>query len=200
MATQTPELTRLMDNARIHVPGALDDTLKLELFNTLDDFLQRSLFWQEEIDYTVSVGRKDYEIVGTEVGQICSLLSNVNSNGASVAATMPNAGTVLLDLEPSEVEEYTAKVAYTVVDPTETDSYPTIPDGLLVLYGVGILAGLIGRMMMQPAKPYSNERMGILNMRKFNGAIATARAAVQHANLFGGQTWRFPSCAVGTQR
>jgi hypothetical protein len=198
--TESREITRLMDNARLHVPGALDAALKLELFNTFDDFLQRSLFWQESIDYMTSVGRTSYELAGTEDGAIVSLVSNVNGSDTPIRATMDTLGAIELAITPAQVEELTATVAYTVVDPVDVDDYPRIPDLLLSKYGAGILAGLIARMMSQPAKPYTNERLAIFNSRKFNAAVATARAAVAHANLHGGQTWRFPSFGPGSQR
>lgn len=200
MATQTPELTRLMENARIHLPGALDATLKLELFNTLDAFLQGSKFWREEIEYTASPGRTSYELVGTEMGAITDLMSNVNSLGTPVRASMDVLGTLVLVTEPSQSEELTATVAYTVVDPVGSDDYPRIPDELLHKYGAGILAGLVGRMMSQPAKPYTNERLAIFNLRTFTGAVAQARASVKHKNIYGGQSWRFPAFARGNQR
>jgi len=200
MATQTPELTRLMSNARVHIPGALDDTLKLELHNTLAEFLLKTKFWREQIEYTVRPGRTAYELAGTESGAIFALVANLNSNGNPVAASMATAGTLDLTNDPGTVEVLTAEVALTVVDPDASDDYPQIPDDLLVMYGEGILAGLVGRMMSQPAKPYTNERMGIFNLRKFNVSVATARAAVAHKNIHGGQAWRFPPFASGHQR
>lgn len=200
MTVQTAELTRLMSNARIYLPGALDDGLKLELFNVLNDFLQQSKFWREDIDYTANSTRTSYELAGTEEGAITELVANVDSNGNSVPATMDILGTLALKTAPSQTQVYTATVAYTVVDPTDANSYPQFPDGLLQKYGEGILAGLLGKMMSQPAKPWTNERMAIFNLRKFAGAVANARAAVRHKNLYGGQTWHFPKFAGGRQR
>jgi hypothetical protein len=200
MATQAPELNRLMDNARVHLPGALDAGLKLELFNTLDEFLQGSKFWQEDIEYTARAGRTSYEVIGTEAGAVIELMANVNSSGRDVSASMPALGTLVLRADPMQTDTFTATVAYTVVDPMGTEDYPVIPEGALIKYGDGIKAGLIARMMLQPAKPYTNQQLAVLNMRKFNGTIAQARADVRHRNVYDGQTWRFPSFARGRQR
>jgi hypothetical protein len=71
---------------------------------------------------------------------------------------------------------------------------------VLQKYGVGIAAGVAGRMMSQPAKPYTNERMGIYNTREFKRTLAEARNEVARQNLQGGQRWRFPAFASGSQR
>jgi hypothetical protein len=200
MVALTAELTRLMNNARIQVPGALDAALQLELFNVLDDFLQRSNFWQEDITYTANPTRTSYELSGTEAGVIVSLLGNVNSAAIGVPASMTVPGTLDLVNAPPRIDIYTATVSYTVVDPVDSNIYPQFPDGLLQKYGVGVLHGVVGRMMAQPSKPYTNERMSIFNTRKFDVAVAQARAAVRHKNINGGQAWRFPSFAGGSRR
>jgi hypothetical protein len=200
MATQTPELTRLMDNARVHLPGALDAALKLELFNVLDQFLQDTKFWQEDIDYVTRSGRTEYVLVGTEQGVITDLLNNVNANGSPVRASMPTLGTLVLGRDPTPSETLTATVAYTVVDPVGSDDYPQIPDELLYKYGRGITDGVVGAMMLQAAKPYTNQQLAVYHTRKFNGAIAQARADVAHRNVQGGQNWRYPAFAHGSQR
>ena len=200
MAHQSPELLRLMDNARVHLPGALDSALKLELFNVLDEFCQRSKYWQEEIEITTTADQTEYQIAGVEDGQIIDLLYVVNENGSTVAASMPLLGTVVLRTEPEGGVVLTIGVAYTAVDPVSTDDYPVIPDELLHKYGKGILHGLVGAMMTHPAKPYSNQQLAVFHTRKFAGAVAQARADVRHKNLYDGQTWRFPGFAAGSQR
>lgn len=195
------EQLRLMSNIRVAVPGALDDAIRLELFNTLDQFLQETNFWQEEIDFTVTSGVMSYVLTPTEPGSIIALLAHTNAELVPVRATMALPGTVDLVNDPLTGEVYTATVSMTVVDPVDADDMPEMPDGLLLKYGAGITSGVIGRMMAQPAKPYTNERMGIYNTRLFRGTIANARSAVLHKNIQGGQTWRFPrTFKSGSQR
>ena len=54
------DLTRLMTNCRVHLPGALDTALQLELFNVLDDFFQSTNIWQEDITFQVTAGDTAY--------------------------------------------------------------------------------------------------------------------------------------------
>lgn len=207
--TLTPELTRLMNNVRTYVPGAIDAALKLELFNTLDEFLRATNFWQEDVDFatelnTAAAGTTpdnlDYEVIGGEPGYIISLLGVVNSADVPVSATMPTLGTVTVTNSPSTVETLTATVSYTVVDPVDNNDYPQMPEGLLQRWGAGIMYGIIGRMQAQPAKPYTNSQLAIFNLRKFDAEVARARTAVLHANTYGAQSWSFPKFAPGRQR
>jgi hypothetical protein len=193
-------ITRLFTNARVHLPGVLDAAMKLELYNVLDDFLQRTNFWQEEIDYVTVAGQQEYTLVPTEDGQAIALLNNVNEQGGGVAATMSGLTVVRLATEPSESgQTLTATVSFTV-NQTDGDDIPVYPDDLLEKYGQTILHGLVGNVMAQPAKPYSNQQLSVFNIRKYNGGVANAYAEVKHQNIHGGQRWRFPSFAGGSQR
>ncbi len=200
MTALTAELTRLMNNVRLHAPGALDDTFKLELFNALNDFCTDSKIWQEDIDFETVADQREYTIVENEAATMITLMSVVNSDDIPVAATMKTPAVISLQTLPSEAHTLTARVALTVVDPVDTNDYPYMPEWLLKKYYATILEGVVGLMMAQPAKPYTNERMAIYHTRKFRSGIAVARAEVRHQNLYGGQTWRFPSFAKGSQK
>lgn len=186
------DVTRMMNNARIHLPGATDDTIRLELFNVLNDFFQQSNIWQERIDFRVHPDVLDYELAPSDVSTISSLLSIETNSGLPVAGSMMVPGELLLVQSPNEAGVYTAVVSLTVNEPTNKEGYPQIPAWILNKYGVEILDGLLGRMMAQPAKPYSNERMAIYHTRKFKGGIAAAKTNTTHKNVYRGQAWRFP--------
>lgn len=195
MATIPLALTRLMENVRIHLPGALDDAIRLELFNTADEFFKYTRSWQEDIVFETGAGETSYEIDPDEDGTIISLLAIENASETPVRGTMAVPGIVILDTEPSQVEELTATVALTVVDPVRTDDYPRLPDWFLTKYYDAVLDGLLSRMMLQPAKPYTNERLALLRGRTWRAKLASAKAEALHKNRQGGQTWRFPSYA-----
>jgi hypothetical protein len=194
--TVSVEQTRLIENALVHVPGALEDMLELELFNTLDEFFKDSRCWLQEISVTTAVDDYDYTLTPTaNTGTIVSLMHVLTAADTPVSATMPSPPVLLLRYAPAQVETLTATVALSVVEPLDADGYPNIPSWLMKKWGDGILSGLIGRMMIHPAKPYTNERMAIYHTRKFRGFIAKARAEARHQNLYGAQTWRFPQFA-----
>lgn len=181
---------RIMRGARIRLPGALDDAIKEELFVVLDEFLQRSSIWQEEITFGVTSAKTEYELVPTG-GTIVQLIHVANSNDSRVTASMPTPSAVQLSTAPN-TDTFTAKVALTVVDPTTREHEPEVPEWILTKYHLTILDGVLGRMMSQPAKPYNNERHAVYHMRRFRNGIADAAAQVKRGNLYGGQSWAFP--------
>ena len=55
-----------------------------------------------------------------------------------------------------------------------------------------LLDGLVGRMMSQPAKPYTNPALGLNHLRKFRNAISFAGTESVRRNVANSQAWRFP--------
>ncbi len=53
---------RIMQTLRTRVPGAADPMLELELFNTIDEFLRRTMAWKEEESLFLSEGNEEYPI------------------------------------------------------------------------------------------------------------------------------------------
>lgn len=185
-------LDRLMDNIRIRLPGAIDGTIKNELFATLDEFFQASNVWTEDVEFDVQAGVTTYNVIPTGVAMINRLMGVVDANQLPVAVTMATPGEIVLVYEPTTVGTYTAQLSLTVADPTTRDGYPISPDWVLDYYANDILDGVLGRMMSQIAKPYTNERMAIYHMRRFSGAVSRAKVMAQHRNVYRGQNWRFP--------
>jgi hypothetical protein len=195
-----PIINRLMDNARVKLPGAIDDALRLELFSVLKEFFQDTNIWEEDIPFDVvptSLSRVtnpeafSYEIVPTE-GTITRLVGVVDSGGYGVHATMATPGHIILTTSPNNAQTYTAKVTKTVSDPVTRQGYPVFPTWALERYFNEILDGLLGAMMGQIAKPYSSPQMAQYHLRKFRTGISRASTEGQHKNIFGAQAWRFP--------
>jgi hypothetical protein len=198
--TEPAALTRLMNNARSELPGVTDMALRLKLFDVINEFLTDSRAWRDTISFTTNVDDTTYEIYSNETATILALIGITDANDAPVKATMPTPGSIVLANAPDAETDCEAEVAITVVDPTDADDYPVMPEWLLERYGRTLLMGLLGGMMTQIAKPWTNERMAVYHTRRFRNGIATARAEVDHAHLQDGQRWRFPSFAPGSQR
>lgn len=186
------DLQRLMDNLRLNLPGALDSTIQNELFAALTDFFQTTNVWTEDIDFAVTAGVQEYTIVSSGVAAINRLMGAVNSDGRPIGALMKVPGDIYLVTAPNQAATYTVQVALTVTDPTTRDGYPDFPAWILNKYSSDIFEGVLGRMMGQPAKPYSNERLAIFHMRRFESSISKAKVEAQHRNVYRGQSWRFP--------
>lgn len=189
-----------MDNVRLAAPGVVDGTIQLEVFNAVTEFLQFTKAWTEDVNFTTAVGVTDYEITPDASATVDSLVAVVNADGKPVGATMSDLGTVELNIEPTASEVLTAIVALSVDNPADREGNPVYPAAVLKKYMGTLIAGVTYRLQLQPTKSYSNQQLGILNMRKFRGGCATARAEIKHQNLYGGQRWRFPGFATGQQR
>lgn len=186
-------INRLMDNVRTHLPGAVDTAIKLELFNVLNDFFQNSHAWTEDVPFGVTPSATQYSIEQESLATISQLMGVVNSAQLPVAGVMPVPGEILLRDAPSQSDTYTATVVLTVADPVSSKTgLPEFPAWVLDNYFTGILDGLLGRMMAQPAKPYSNPQLALVRTRSFKSTTAQAKTDALNKNLNNGQTWRFP--------
>lgn len=198
-----------MNNARIHLPGALDTALQYEIFNVLNDFFQATNIWQETITFGVTAldpaPATIYTLVPTEpVVTINRLLGVVNDNGLPVNGAMATPGQLTLQLSPGDSGTWSATVALTINDPVDATGdnagFPEFPGWVLNKYNTGILSGVVSRMMAQPAKPYSNPALSLINHKTYAKTVRTARGEVLHGNLNNGQNWRFPQAFSTTRR
>ncbi len=188
----TLDVNRLMDNLRVRLPGAVDNALRMEMFNTLNDFFQDTNIWFEDIGFETVVGVKDYDLISTSPSSIVRLISVTDNHDFVVGAYMDTPGELQLRDAPAEVHDYTARVSLTVNDPIDREGYPVFPMWVLNKYQNDIIDGVLGRMMAQPAKPYSNAQLAVLHARKFSSSIAFARQEANRRNIYRGQRWAFP--------
>lgn len=195
-----PELNRLMDNARIKLPGALDSAIKMELFNVFKEFFIHTNIWEEDIPFDVTATTLSrvtapeaytYEVVPTE-GTIIRLLGVRDEQGYGVGATMATPGHIILNRSPNVGGTFTATVVKTVSDPVTRQEYPVFPGWILENYFEEILHGLLGKTMAHIAKPYSSPQMAQYHLRFFQAGMSRASRESQHKNLYGAQSWRFP--------
>jgi hypothetical protein len=191
---------RLIKNARVSLPGSLDDAILLELFNVLDSFFRDTSVWTEAIPFSAFSSDPPgtvYYIEPESVSIIVRLLNVANVDGFQQRAAMWIPGEVTFanpppDHEPAKDYTYTARVALSVVDPVQRDGYPEFPEWVLEKYGTGILHGLLGWMMAQPAKPYTNKDLAVAHLTGFRNTVSHAVTESIRGNLANAQAWRFP--------
>jgi hypothetical protein len=107
-------------------------------------------------------------------------------------ATMPNFGTLQLTEVPGAAATYAVTVVLNVSLPFDKNGFPIVSDWVLQIYSTGILDGLLGRMMMQPNKSYTNVQAATYHLKRFDGVINQARVAALRQNAFGTQAWVYP--------
>ncbi len=197
------DFERLIDNARIRLPGALDGVIKMELFTVLREFTEQSNAWLDRVTFLFPPGAERIELVPNHEADINRLVSVavVGPDGSEEAywtrlpAAMPEPGVVHIPsrfTSTAETQTCLATVALIVADPTGEDGLPTFPRWMADKYFGCLLDGTLYRMMSQPAKPYSSTPGALFHGRRFRKGVAQARNETRHGNAYGGQRWVFP--------
>lgn len=93
MATSLP-IDRLMQTIKTRCPGAAEELIKLEVFNTLDEFFRRTTAWRLNDTITLTEGETDYDI-GVPVNAAIVLVISVTHNGVVVAPAAAQGQTVI---------------------------------------------------------------------------------------------------------
>lgn len=195
----TADMTRLMDHCRVRLPGALDAAIKQEMFAALDQLLQTSHLWFDDISFTANPTTDTYEenpaaytyALPPPVGQIVRLVTVSDEDGGLVAASMPVIPELILAFPPESTTTYIVRVVLTVSD-VDVDGYPIMPDWIIKKYQSRILDGVLGRMMSQIAKPYSSPQMAVTHLRLFNSFVQRAKGEALRENTHATQRWFFP--------
>lgn len=194
------DLDQLMNQLRVKLVGASDAGLKAQLYDVCTEFFRDSLSWYEIIPFTAQPNIVDYSVTPTE-GMIIQLAAVVNGDGSLCSASMFDVGTVHLANAPNESQTLYATVIKTVGLPNTNDMVPMAPDWLLPQWHLEIQSGVLGNMMLQTDKSYSDRAGALYHLKRFRDGIAQARARTLRANTQGTQAWRFPgSFATNTQR
>jgi hypothetical protein len=200
MAIAAPDWERLLDMATAKLPGVSRAMLKSNIFDVFHEFFDLSSAWLEDIAVPIVPDTTTYVLVPSE-GTIIRLAGVRDVNNVPQQALMPTLGTISLVYPSTQAQTFTATVVKNVVLPTERGDIPLAPDWVLPMWGPSILDGVLGRMMGELSKSYSNLPLSNYHLKRFLNAIATARSATLHRNTFGAQNWSFPrQFGRGTQR
>lgn len=187
---------RIVDSAMSRLPGAIEGNIHFVMEDVLKEFFKVSTIWRERIRVNVLADRTDYELESVEYpARIISLLWLENADAITFRASLitPNILRLARALEP---DYYYAWVVLTTTTKPSNLDYPVFPDWVADLYGDVIADGIVGRMMGQPNKPYTNNQHAIMFSRLFRKGSQEARIHADRQNIQGGQRWRFPRFAA----
>lgn len=208
MSLNKQDFERFMNDCRIKLTGASDAGIKQEFFNTCKEFLADSMSWVQHQHLDVIAGEQRYELSPTTgYGQIIRLIGVWDGNRIPVPAELPDFKTLHVHWQvqtttvppppgapPTRSATNPWLVVYNmnVVDPVDRNDVPQVPEFLLRVYSEHIKDGVLGRMMNEQNKSYSNQTIGQYHLRRFRTGIQIARTAADHGNIAGGQRWSFP--------
>lgn len=205
MAIKERDFERLMNQARVKLPGASDEGIKGELFDTINEFLDVTNAWYEWIQVPIVSGQQEYVLYPQHGGMIIRLVSVYDPNKVILPAHLhihEPPGCKLWLVWPQNVN-MTANAMFikNIITPNQKDNIPDAPHWLFPLYDRYILEGLLGAMMATPAKGYNNIQQSVYHLKRFRDGMAVVKTAVARSNLVGGQSWRYPSqFRVNSQR
>jgi len=203
MSARKADLDQLMNAVRVRLPGVSDAGIKVELYSTVKEFFFETSSWVEAITMN-SVEQIDTYNVTPTGGQIIRLAGVTDDHGLPLAALLTGIavqGAVITFRNAfNTVTPFTVYVIKSIALPNDNEDFPFMPDWLLPLWGEGIQNGVLGRMMTQPAKSYTNITQGKYHLNKFLDAMTVANIAMQRSHTLGTQAWQFPTYARGSQR
>ena len=197
------DFDHLMTQAKVKLVGASEGGLKGEFYDVVSEFFNDSSIWTQGIQFTAIPNVLTYPLFVSE-GQILRLNGVVNfgttlpvpgqplvAPPTPVPALMPEIGQLCLAHAPPAANIMVANVV-TNVSAIDRKNIPLMPDWVLPVWHVGLLDGLLGKMMAQPNKSYFNDKQSAYHLKRFRDAIARARVSKLRANTIGAQAWRFP--------
>lgn len=198
------ETTRLVADARTHLPGAITNAIQAELFAVAREFFDFTNVWTEEIDVPIVANTRSYTITPADDGTIIRLMTLFDSTDIDKKPVAPCSmsvpGVIVLGVTPASAATWVALVSKTVIDPVDGDGYPTLPAWVMTKYGDVLFAGVVGRMCSQNGKPYSDNKKAQYYLQLFRSGKAKARVETIKANVYGQTSWTFPQFASGSQR
>lgn len=202
------DFEQFIHQAQVKVVGASDAGLKGEFYDVVSEFLNDSSIWTQEVTIPYQPNTQNYPLLIPEGvilrlsgvvdwGSVVPLLPTQTIPPGTpapipVSALMPIHGLLTVKNIPQITGFYQAQVVTNIALPTDKHMLPQAPDWLLPIWHVGLLDGLLGKMMTSPNKSYSNATQGAYHLKRFRDAIARARVSKLKANTVGAQAWRFP--------
>ena len=185
------DVTRLLDNLQMQVPGLTSDMAALVAWNTIEDFYIRSTYRREHVYWQLNPGEVQLQFDPYDQNwRVCRFMDFCGLQkpkfippGTVLDLTSPTPdvvrnGEILLALRPKDINV-------------------ELPADVWTTYWETLLAGAMYRLFYQPGKPYSDMNAGQLCGRAYRSGIASARADIQARHLRDSQAWSYPYFATG---
>lgn len=199
----------LLERAAASLPGVTTGLLQGELAALLRDFFKQSRAWREILEdlstenEILDLGKEN--LSGKILGVIGPLWTKdryiwpaswapkvQRAPGMTPAYyhTLPSSF-IRFRFSPPLGDELTGLNAEVYLAPLH-NGVQSIPDMLLELHEEALLAGLQGRMMLKPKKPYTDAQLGAENMREYRMGVNQARHMANKGRTTAPELWIFP--------
>lgn len=192
---------RFFADGAAHAPGALPQSLQAELMNTLRDFLQAVDLWQTQLTLAITPASIVYAVsggAGQNINRLLNLFDPTDINQPWIwPASMATPGTIILGRQPTSNYSWVAQLSLYPTDPVDADGNPVFPAWILDKYFDALFNGMIGRLCMQNAKPWTNRQTSLDRMKLYKSGIAVARNDISKTNVYGKPNWLYPGTFAG---
>ena len=194
-------VTDFLNQCRIELPGAADVAIRQRAYPVLHEFFNYSNAWTEQIALTTVANQQDYTLTPAEIppGQVIRLGGVFDTNLINYPADMPKIGLLEFITTPTQVQSLTVVAIKTVLRPSNADGsldhtypLPGIPSWVWGQYLPVFVHGVVGYMMMEKNRPYSDEKMGLFHLQMYRDGVKMARVAALRRNTFGANAWMYP--------
>lgn len=186
-----PGVDRLYDNVQAMMPGLTTDITSMVIWNTIQDFYQRSTYRRELVYWRMDPGVLTLNFDPYDQNwRVCRFMG---FTGLGRVKFEPP-GRIRDLTSPAPDSERNGKIMLALMP----DSIQVrLPYDVWTNYFECLLSGTLARLYMQPAKPYSDATAGIAHARMYRSGIASARAQAQAAHVRDGSEWFYPYFASG---
>jgi hypothetical protein len=186
-----PDIKRLYDNIQALVAGVTYDMLRMETWNTIEDFYQRTTLRREHVYWIMQPGvmTLDFDPFDSH-WRVCRMMQFRGLYNARFEP--PGRVRDLQTPVPDNVRKGEITLA---LKPKDIDV--PLPYDIWSQWFDTLCAGVMYRLYLQPMKPYSSVQAARLYAAMYTSGVGRARALVQNGNLTEGVTWRFPLFATG---
>lgn len=182
---------RLMMTITPHLPGAVEQAIKPELYMVCLEFFKNSNVWREDIPFKL-LPKRDTADLTPFAGRIERLMYVTHDGSPVRRAFMVEDELIKMPFEATTLTEYVATVALRVADPVSRDAFPIVPYDIVEKYQDTLMSGILSRMMAQPAKPYTNLSLAQFHLQKFRGGISRAKVERDIGSTMNSASWSFP--------
>lgn len=186
-----PGVERIYDNVQTMLPGVSVPGIKMALWNTIEEFAQRTLVLRRDFDWTMGPGTVEITFNPIDADTLtCAIVgvTGINNYRIDDPATLVDRGNTAV-----------TRIGTVTVATKPSGFEANMPEVLFGKWFETMLDGTLYRLYGQPAKPWSSTGLGAYHARRYRSGLVQARAA--GLNRFGEQnTWRFPPFASGRRR
>jgi hypothetical protein len=184
-------LEALYDNVQVQLPGVTTDNVVMQAWNVINDFYLRSTYRREHVYWEMAPGVTSINFNPWDSHWL--VFRFLALRGLSDPKVEPPGK--LRDIQfptPTNVRHGEALLAL-----VPKDLNTPLGDDFWMLWFDTIVSGVLGRLYLQPGKPYTDGQMGRIQLGMYRTGVNQARAHVQSYFVTDGVPWLFPYFAAG---